>query len=97
MKDQSIRTLFQVKQMVLECPHLPCSQGVIERVNSVLLHEAGPRAVMYPYNNQDETVLELWHEGMMPDTIAQKTGIPQDIVEGIIEAPGNYTELIKTH
>ena len=97
MKDISIRTLYQVKQMVIECPHLPCSKGITEKVNSVLLNEVGPQAVLYPYNNQEETVLSLWHECHSVEYIAQKTGVPKDIVEGIIDTPGNYKELIKTH
>ena len=95
MKDQSIRTLFQVKQMVLECPHLECSNGIIEKINSVLLNEVGPQGVLYPYNNQDETVLELWHECHSIEYIAAKTGVPQDIVQNIVEVPENYKNLIK--
>ena len=35
-------------------------------------------------------ILQLWHEGMMPESIANKLGYPLDTVEDIIEAPGNY-------
>jgi len=38
----------------------------------------------------EQDVLQLWHEGMMPNMIARKLGIGQDEVEDIIEAPGNY-------
>jgi len=38
----------------------------------------------------EQNVLQLWHEGMMPNMIARKLGIAQDEVEDIVEAPGNY-------
>jgi hypothetical protein len=39
-----------------------------------------------------EAILELWNEGQMPDSIIKKLGLDLDpeVVEDIIEAPGNY-------
>ena len=37
-----------------------------------------------------EQILQLWNEGLMPDTIARKLGIDVEVVEDTVEAPGNY-------
>ena len=90
MKQHNIQKLYQVKHMVMECPHLECSRGIIETLNSVLWDESGPRAVMYPYNDQEETILELWREGMALENIALKLGIDEGIVHLVVGAPGDY-------
>ena len=35
-------------------------------------------------------ILALWNEGLMPGTIAAKLGVDIEVVEDIVEAPGNY-------
>lgn len=35
-------------------------------------------------------ILDLWDEGLMPETIAAKLDIDLEVVEDTIEAPGNY-------
>lgn len=100
IKQLNIQKLYQVKHMVMECPHLECSRGIIETLNSVLWDENGPRAALYPYNNQEETILELWRENMAPENIALKLGIDKEIVQIVVEAPGNDVsekELLKSH
>lgn len=37
-----------------------------------------------------EEIMALWNEGLMPNTIAVKLGIALEVVEDIVEAPGNY-------
>jgi orotate phosphoribosyltransferase-like protein len=37
-----------------------------------------------------QAILALWHKGLMPNTIAEELSVNQEIVEDIIEAPGNY-------
>jgi len=39
---------------------------------------------------EDEVVIALWNEGMMPESIADKLQKELDIVERIIENPANY-------
>jgi len=87
MKQQNIHKLYQVKQMVMECPHLECSRGITETLNSVLLDENGPRAVLYPFNDQEKTILELSREGMVTQNIALKLGLDEEIVRNVVEAP----------
>ena len=68
-----------------------CRDIALQAINSVLLEEQGAGAVLYPYANETAGVLSLWNtEGMMPAAIALKTGIPEDVVEDIIEDPANY-------
>lgn len=41
-------------------------------------------------------ILDLWNEGLMPETIAEKLGIDREEVEDTIEAPGNYALEVAT-
>ena len=81
MKRQSVHQLWKLKR---QHPNL------IEKLNSVLLHEGGAGAVLYPYNSQDETIVALAGEGMSDEMIAAKTGTSVEEVRNAIEAPGNY-------
>jgi len=77
MKLESIKRLHQVKKtLVREGNH--CE--LIEEINSVLLHENGIGAVLYPYNNLKEQIENLQREGMPTEAIILKVGL-----EGIVK------------
>jgi len=49
-------------------------------------------------NGQEQTILQLWNEGLTISTIALKTGIDEDEVADVVEDPTHYIserELLK--
>jgi hypothetical protein len=43
---------------------------------------------------EEQMILELWNkEPLMPQAISLKLGIPQEIVESVVEYEGNYEEV----
>ena len=93
MNKQSIHKLWKVKKLINGSFN---SKKAVQLINSVLLDENGPVAVLYPYNNHDQEIIALYGEGMSPDMIAKKLGVDGDgdigPVMDAIEAPGNYVD-----
>lgn len=91
MDKQSIHKLWKVKRLLNGAIN---SKKAVQLINSVLLEENGPVAVLYPYNNQAQEIIALYGEGMSPAMIAKKLGTDGDgdigPVMDAIEAPGNY-------
>ena len=94
MKQKSVKDLYLVKQLILECP--PGigreTKKAVELINGVLLEEGGSKAVLYPYNDLKEIIIQLWGECKSPEAIAEKLGLDEDVVLCIIEDQSNHEE-----
>lgn len=92
MKLSSVKDLYLVKQMVLKEKY---GTKIMELLNGVLLREGGSKAVLFPYNDLKETILELFGQSMSPEDIATKVGLKEcgeEIVLCVVEDPANYEE-----
>jgi len=88
MKLKSIKDLYLVKLTVLNNMEKELAKQIMSTINSVLLSEGGIKAVLYPHNGLEETILQLWDEAKNPKYIAEKLGLGEDgeeIVLCIIE------------
>ena len=95
MKQKSVKDLYLVKQILLNGTTVTNDSIIgkaIQLINSVLLDEGGTKAVLYPYNSLEETILQLWGECMKVEDIAIKTGVDVDIVQCVVENQANYEE-----
>lgn len=95
MKLKSVKDLYLLKRTLLKLDDKELSSKAIQFINKVLLAEGGSKAVLYPYNDLEETILQLWGEAMCPKDIAKKIGLGEDgeeIVLCVIEDQSNYEE-----
>lgn len=95
MKLRSVKNLYLVKQLALKTQLPEVSGKMVSLINKVLLSEGGARAVLFPYNDQKEMILQLWGEAMCPKDIAAKLGLGEDgeeVVLCVIEDRENYKE-----
>ena len=90
MQARSMENLSKLKGLILNFMPLSCKVEAVQAINSVMLAEDGPAAVLTPHNNQTGRILALWHKGLMPQRIALELGLAQDTVESVIEDPANY-------
>lgn len=94
MNLRSVKDLYLVKQVISKCPDVD-KKSLMEVLNGVLLREGGSKAVLYPYNDLRETILELFGQCMSPKDIAIKVGLGEygeETVICVVEDPTNYEE-----
>lgn len=84
MKLRSVKDLHLVKKILLDTPSESTVKEAITKINSVLLREDGTKAVLYPYNSLQETILQLWDEARDPKYIAEKLGLDEDGEEVVL-------------
>lgn len=91
MKQKSVKDLYLVKQILAGHG----TKKAVQLINGVLLEEGGTKAVLYPYNDLKETILQLWGECKSPKAIAEKLGLSEDgeeVVLCVVEDQSNYEE-----
>ena len=84
MKLKSVKSLYLVKQTVLNNMDKRLAKEIVSTINRVLLEEDGSKAVLYPYNSLQETILQLWDECNNPKHIAEKLGLDEDGEEVVL-------------
>ena len=91
MYQRNVHKLWKAKRLA---DRLPIGKKIISLINSVLLEENGPVAVLYPHTNMDTEIVALHSEGLSCDQIAQKLGLDGNgdtgEVMNAIECEGNY-------
>ena len=91
MYQRNIHRLWKAKRAINGSHN---SKRIISLINSVLLEENGPVAVLYPHQDRDQEIVALYGEGMSPSQIAQKLGLDGNgdtgEVMNAIECEGNY-------
>ena len=97
MKLKSVKDLYLAKKVILrEAQDEVCKNKLTTLINKVLLAEGGSKAVLYPYNSLEETIIQLWGEAMSPRDIATKVGLDEEdgeeIVLCVIEDQSNYED-----
>lgn len=79
VKLRSVKDLYLVKQMVCESEaEVDTKNLILETINKILMSEGGAKAVLFPYNALEASIIQLWKESTHPKDIARKLGIEDE-------------------